>query len=271
MDSIWILCAQFASPGDSFSLFSPSVGLGFIILPLPLFFSSCFLIIISPYLCQWWKKKRKKNLSGGAPVNAIYIFVLIVTYRPLLLLRPLFTSQWNRLMCQVLCSCYGIISVTSIPMCRVLFDCYYYCCRPFTVAVINCVIHVTLLTMIPLTICQVLFKYRYYSEIAFTEKPDTVCQKMLEKLNYCFLRKKEAKKHLSDLVQLLERCSFQNKPYYVKCCPTATEMFFWLWNLKRVRYCPIDRVLFTVKHFICKVLSDCYTVKPVMCPVLSNG
>lgn len=125
-------------------------------------------------------------------------------------------------MCQALC----IISVTSIPMCRVLFDCYYYCCRPFTVAVINCVIHVTLLTMIPLTICQVLFKYRYYSEIAFTEKPDTVCQKMLEKLNYCFLRKKEAKKHLSYLVQLLERCSFQNKPYYVKCCPTATEMFF---------------------------------------------
>ena len=88
------------------------------------------------HICASDEKKMKKNLSGGAPVNAIYIFVLIVTYRPLFLLRPLFISQWNRLMCQALCSCYGIISVTSIPMCRVLFDCYYCCCRPFTVAVI---------------------------------------------------------------------------------------------------------------------------------------
>ena len=125
--STWIKYGQHMNTAYSvcfsgwfFFLFFPWVGLGFIIPPLLLFFTSCFQIIVSPYLYQWIKKLKWQLLSGGAPETLLFRY--LIRSRPLFLLRHIQTFilivtsifQWNLLMCQMLCSCYGIFSHCDI-------------------------------------------------------------------------------------------------------------------------------------------------------------
>ena len=109
-DSTWIKYGRHMNTAYSvcfsgwfFFLFFPSVGLEFIIPPLLLFFTCCFQIIVSPYLYQWIKKKKRQLLSGGAPESLLFRYLIrsryidlcsyCNIYRLLFLLWPVFSSE----------------------------------------------------------------------------------------------------------------------------------------------------------------------------------